>query len=65
MTRSTLASLRDAERRKNDVERLHCARTAKAFDSHLPHRFENRGGAKAEVLWVNTQQRLKGLEPLP
>lgn len=36
-----------------------------AFDSHLPHRFENRGGAKAEILWVNTQERLKGLEPLP
>ncbi|NJO37212.1 MAG: cupin domain-containing protein [Rhizobiales bacterium] len=34
-----------------------------AFDSHLPHRFENRGGARAEILWVNTQDRLKGLEP--
>ena len=34
-----------------------------AFDSHLPHRFENRGGTRAEILWINTQERLKGLQP--
>ena len=32
-----------------------------AFDSHLPHRFENRGGSRAEVLWVNTKSKLNGL----
>ncbi|WP_051927529.1 helix-turn-helix domain-containing protein [Ruegeria halocynthiae] len=26
-----------------------------AFDSNRPHRFENRGGAQAEILWVNTE----------
>ena len=34
-----------------------------AFDSQLPHRFENRGGARAEVLWINTKSRLTGLPP--
>ena len=32
-----------------------------AFDSHLPHRFENRGGSRAEVLWINTKSKLSGL----
>ncbi len=32
-----------------------------AFDSHLPHRFENRGGSRAEVLWINTKSKLNGL----
>lgn len=32
-----------------------------AFDSMLPHRFENRGGTRAEVLWINTKSRLNGL----
>lgn len=32
-----------------------------AFDSQLPHRFENRGGTRAEVLWINTKSRLNGL----
>ncbi|MFQ6774346.1 cupin domain-containing protein [Cereibacter sphaeroides] len=35
-----------------------------AFDSQLPHRFENRGGSRAEVLWINTKSRLNGLPPL-
>lgn len=35
-----------------------------AFDSQLPHRFENRGGTRAEVLWINTKFRLNGLPPL-
>jgi transcriptional regulator with XRE-family HTH domain len=34
-----------------------------AFDSQLPHRFENRGGVRAEVLWINTKSRLNGLPP--
>ncbi|MFV0475342.1 MAG: cupin domain-containing protein [Pikeienuella sp.] len=34
-----------------------------AFDSGLPHRFENRGGGRAEVLWVNTKRKLQGLDP--
>lgn len=35
-----------------------------AFDSQLPHRFENRGGTRAEVLWINTKSRLTGLPPV-
>ncbi|MFO1140512.1 MAG: cupin domain-containing protein [Paracoccus sp. (in: a-proteobacteria)] len=35
-----------------------------AFDSQLPHRFENRGGVRAEVLWINTKSRLNGLPPI-
>ncbi len=27
------------------------------FDSRRPHRFENRGGTQARIVWVNTQQR--------
>ncbi|WP_347309967.1 helix-turn-helix domain-containing protein [Defluviimonas sp. SAOS-178_SWC] len=34
-----------------------------AFDSQLPHRFQNRGGTKAEVLWINTKKELQGLKP--
>lgn len=30
-----------------------------AFDSHLPHRFENRGGSRAEILWINTRREMR------